>query len=438
MTDLPEELWLKIFSGVRSGVHPENCLAALCRVSSKFHRIAQPLLYQSIDGESRLLSPLFFRTLCSRPDLGQLTRSLDIGSYIAEPEEAVYDAFKAAQGTLGLPAEFEARIMDGLEKGIAESQIALGLVLVPNIDQLDLAVPYEKDHILAAFNMAREHLETPTEMPPKEGNVLSTPPTPKIFSRLREISLRHWDTEGAIRMWEITQMFAFSTLETLHGFATDWCDTMPQELEGTRLALKHITLEYSLIDSEGLSSLFRLFPELHSVKIEWGPATVGDCDMDFGAMGGVLRRQGNNLQALSLDPRESFAYEYGDATGCIGSLQAMRKLKELEIPLDVLIGKAEDDDEEGDDDEDGSGNGAGNTPLQLHEVLPASLEFLHISSDEGDRVQSHLRTLVASGHAPNLSKIEIDFIESGPLLDIEEFGWVATNKRHTVFTKKSV
>lgn len=439
MRDLPEEIWLKVFSGIQSDLHPENSLAALCRVSSRFSRIAQPLLYRSLDMESRPFSPLFFRTLCSRPDLGRSTRALDIGSYIAEPEEAVYKEFKAARGTLGLPTEFESSLMNGLEQGIAESQIALALVLVPNIDRLDLVVPHNNDQILVAFDMAKDHLTTPTEMPLEEGNVVSTPTTPKVFARLREMRLRHWDTEGAIDCWSITQMLEFPTLETFHGFATDWCGVMPNELEGKRLTLKDITLEFSLIDAEGLSSLLRLCPDLQSLKIEWGPSTVGDCTMDFDAMGEALRGQGNSLQALSLDPRDSFEFEYADATGRIGSLQALGKLKKLEVPLDVLIGGKEDsDDEGGDDDADGSGLGTGNAQLELRQVLPASLETLHIYSIEGDGITPRLRNLVASGYPPNLSRIEVDFIEQGPLLDLEDFGWVAKNTRHTIFTKKIV
>ncbi|KAI0133810.1 hypothetical protein BJ170DRAFT_607496 [Xylariales sp. AK1849] len=415
MQDLPEEIWLQIFFRVHSGFGPLTAewqrsvdvlsLSKICRVSKRFHRIAQPLLYRNLPAD-----PLLIRTACERPDLALLARSLDVSGHEWSDEamEVLGDSFRVSQGALMLPLELKSSIMRGLKEATEDSRVALALTLFPNLEWLGITVPHEQSLVRRVFAAVTELLTNQSQQPGGDTGSAQAPKMTGHFSRLKEIHMRHWDTENFVDAWNMAEIFELTALETLYGFATGWEGPMPSEMRGKALGIMDVDLDDSIIDHEAIESLLTLCPLLHSLRVCWGTATVGDCEIDFAAMGAAFRQHGANLEILVLDPREAFAYQEGMTTGHIGSLRELQKLQQLRITRDILCGIVENDD---DADDSSAVMGFAVSPLKLEQVLPKSLEVLHLyphfsSRWADEQVSKEMNSLIASGLHPNLRQIE--------------------------------
>ncbi|KAH8655425.1 hypothetical protein BX600DRAFT_469610 [Xylariales sp. PMI_506] len=453
MENLPNETWLHIFA---SDVDPST-LAKLCRVSKRCHQIAQPLLYQRLalrfGAKNRTL---VIRTLCERPDLAKLVRFADVEDS-ADPRDDILAAIQSApalpdslKNSLPGPSEDDD---DGAFNRVAlppsmeaHAWAAVALALLPDLEELDMSVPFEKELIKTVFRLIPPAPPTGAgegRAPAEEGDngMLSV----GHFSKLRKISLRHYDTEYATCMWEIPEVFGHPTVEVFHGFATDWCDeSMPEDSTFSSMRLvnmRDVVLKYSLIDQRGLGILLTVCPNLRSLEIRWGSATVGDCELDLVALGDVLRSHGSGLEKLKLDPSESFAYEYERPSEGLGSLKNLRKLKDLWILHDVLVGEIEsdeEDEEEDDDDDNSTGAGGGASQgLQLAQLLPKSLEVLSLNRCHGSSrdLERQVRRLMGDGY-PNLRSMRIEhkslvFVPE----DLENLGWEASEGACTILKK---
>lgn len=372
MKDLPEELWLRVFRGFADidlhhqqiGVpaHPVRTLAKLCHVCKRFCRIAQPLLYEFPRGMTQL-KPALFRTLVERRDLAQRARSLTLEDLPGnEPSTSINEALEFVRES-NLPDALAKALEETITDEDSETQVAVCLALLPNLRRLSLPLGYNKSGVLEFFQIAgRPRWADQGTQAVREADMLP---------ELKELSLSHYDTESALGLWESMDIFAHPPLERFCGHAIDLTGPMPERWASQRLGIKYISLGWSLMDGDGLESLLTLCPQLSTLKVEWGSATVGSSDMNFNSMGDALRRHATNLETLDLDPRDSFeVVDGGESMGRIGSLRELPKLRRLRISEVMLLGEDDSDLY----DSDSSEAADIQPPLKLEEVLPENLE----------------------------------------------------------------
>lgn len=402
MPNLPEETLLRIFSCfqlpptktndlewssgfeqrslAKAQILDEKTLASLCQVSKTFRRIAEPMLYHALLGYDGRQGSMFLRTLSQRPDLARLVRHLDIDGY-CEEEFMVQDAFEAAREWLDIPPDLKDGIAEALQSDndSQQGEIAFFVSMTPNLQSLQITMPESKGILLSLFR------------------AFASDKTGTRFSKLHELGLRYWDTEDAICMCEVDDLLlAPPALDTFCGFAVNWCK--PPETPRP-LGFEHISLQHSLIDGPGLSSLLSRCHRLRTLSVTWGNVWVGDCDLDWDEMGDALRLHAPLLERLHLDPILAFRYTDEESTGRIGSLEQLTRLKELELPLEILVGRMES-----------PASGSGNTLHSLAQLLPASLESLHLylTQDGAEELGEELSKLLEVGsQLANLREIRV-------------------------------
>ncbi|KAK6074056.1 hypothetical protein SCUP234_08383 [Seiridium cupressi] len=469
MTTLPEELWLKVFSALQSDIqwecqkwyrteqtyHSRLALSALCRVSSKFHRIAQPLLYRTIIAEPITTKPLLIRTLCERPELGHLTRFVALDAFddthtgLDDVRSGMHVAFSTFQGDLGLPSLIRARVLEELEMGRADAQMVLALALLPNIRGLNLTVPSHHSLLNSLFEISAANLDAETAKNPGEQGTGSKQTTKMCFPNLSDVRLSHWDTENAVIAWDTRSIWGYPTVKSIHGFATDWCDLPPAGMESTVFRIESIDLKQSLITGEDLSLLLSSCPDLRSLKISWGSAIIGDCELDFDAIGEALRRDRgfpSKLEVLAIDPFEAFEYAEGESKGRIGSLRELGALKQLTVPNHIFVpgllnGDDEDDDEEdSEESEDSEGGSSDSAATDLALLLPSSLEILRFTGiSDAAYMERNIIALITDGEFRSLRRIAVN--DLAPYffhVDVEQHGWHQVNKHRVVLKKGNV
>lgn len=370
MKDLPDELWLLTFkryiAGPKNFDRAEN-LAALCRVCRKFRSIAQSLLYSFPEMEQVVRPPLF-RTLCERPDLAQCATSLSLRGFDGL-DPPVDEAFEAARR--GCPDAFVDKLRQDIDDGVEEANVPILLTLLPNLKCLDFAL-YEMEMMNEFFQIAARLRRAGPDQADAEND---TPQDAQILPKLKEVCMRHWDTENTLQAWSAADIVTYPGLERLYGFATEWVGPVPSAYASQKLELKKIDIRDSFMDDRGLESILTLCPQLSVLRVSWGESYMSDQDMNLDAMGNALRKHGTNLKVLDLDPR-TWLREGAHPNGRIGSLAALSRLKKLAITKKMLLGEdASDSDSDDDGDGDGDDNGNGEDPQVDGEyVLPESIE----------------------------------------------------------------
>ncbi|KAK1762331.1 hypothetical protein QBC33DRAFT_601833 [Phialemonium atrogriseum] len=288
------------------------------------------------------------------------TSSLRPGTYSRDPKDGIAEALQSD---------------DDSQQG----EIAFFVSMMPNLQSLQITVPESKGILLSLFH------------------AFASDKTGTRFSKLHDLGLRYWDTEDAICMCEADDLLlAPPALDTFCGFAVNWCrpPETPRPLE-----FEHISPQHSLIDGPGLSSLLSRCHRLRTLSVTWGNVWVGDCDLDWDEMGDALRLHAPLLERLHLDPILAFRYTDEESTGRIGSLEQLTRLKELELPLEILVGRVES-----------PASGSGNTLHSLAQLLRASLESLHLylAQDGAEELGEELSKLLEVGsQLANLREIRV-------------------------------
>ncbi|KAI4593833.1 hypothetical protein KJ359_008874 [Pestalotiopsis sp. 9143b] len=422
LESLPDEMLMHIFSYLRvpessSGYEHRTSfyqlasfLRGLCLVSKRLRPIAQRLLHYSIPSLRETQRYLLLRTLVECPDLANSVRAIDLGETYNSASE-IQDLFELARPRLNISDNLAEKIIGDAEEEEIGSDYSFILLLVPNIERLDLACWYGMD--LTMHDLIKGTRDS--------SNGAAVP-----LGRLREIWLRHGDTEGCTTL-EPLGLLALPTLRTLRGHALEWTTELQPEIDpeteetddekqyAPRLALEHIDLKWSLCNEESLENMISRCPDLKTLRIEWGSATVGvDDDLNFDGIGHVLREFGGKLEELMLDCRRAFMYEdLGEATFEIGSLRELSRLRTLVLPHNILVGQGKDT--------------ADRKPLKLQDVLPTSLETLRLFEVHHDEraLDDQLYEMITSKKWDNLRKVIMLGREDPFYHDLAEYGWVS-------------
>lgn len=424
---LPDELLLHIcrhlslsdefvsgFDGAAVLGDETRALSRLCRLSKRLQPFAQRALYDNIPQLSPENRYRLLRTFVDYPHLARLVRAMNMGDCSIAGSELM-SLFRAAQPRLNVSARLEeiATARAGLESEGFDS--AFVLLLLPNLELLEIEVRGELDYEMCDLV---DEIRADASGPPI------------ALGRLRELRIRHSDTEDADTL-KPQGLLTLPTLRTLRGWSVQWGGLYPDdradghvETHSECLSVEHVDFSWSLCDGFSLSAMLFHCPDLKTLRIEWGPSTVGcDDNLDFSDMGDALRKHGGNLERLTLDIREAFMYEEGESTGRIGSLRELSKLKYIALTHDMLVGEDDGSDEDSDDES----SGPKERSLQLGEVLPVSLEELRLYTCEGEEghLDDQLHEIIAGKKLTNLRKVVMECRKTSFRHDLSESGWVA-------------
>ncbi|KAH8682017.1 hypothetical protein BX600DRAFT_447635 [Xylariales sp. PMI_506] len=395
LPDLPEELWLRIFSEIspRDDLFPYGAwdafhdLSALCLVCEKFRRIAQPVLYKRMP--CFVLDPRILRTLCARPDLGLAAREISIGSGNSMATVAVYNCFKEVGSSLPLPLDFKARVREGLKSGQPDAQVVFFLAMVPAARQVEIRFEDVDDMILELFELTS--LFTTRQNRCRDQETSNTSSLAYPLARMKQLTL--WFSNiGNARSWKRLDFLRLPNLQSLTCVRMNW-NLLPQLNLENPLGLRHINLDYVFMNTAQLSWLLSICPYLKILRVQWEAShelsLENNRGMDFGAIGDALRQYGTDLESLDLHVDALNHRE----VGILGSLKELHKLRSLRISSTLVAGSQ-------------SRQENNNQLLQMKSLLPDSLESLALYDSRAyDQVVVELPAFLQSKKLPNLSEL---------------------------------
>lgn len=447
MRDLPDHVWSYVFgqfeypAGKSSfatevqfdgpGAEGLATLSRLCRTSSRFLRLARRVLYRSLPLANWKIRNRLLSTLHRHPNLAQYVEKVDLGEGVFSRDEITSlllphynDNGDGAQSRPDGLESFLRGLLDGPEwpDAVPDVWFAHCATILPNLKLLEYATRNEGTFLQAVIRQAAVGAEASgpgrgpqslTEEPRRHSPSQLHQP----LSRLEEFRISNQDTEFAVRLQSIQQVFFLPRLKTFRGWAVDLDTTMAAADASQRQgALRHAYFEYSLAEADGISDLLRTCPFLQTLKISWGSGTVGDSYLNFDDIGTVLREHGTGLEVLDLDCRECISYDMGESEGSLGSLGSLQRLKHLALPEAILLGDEDllgGMDKVGDGSDDAS-NDAEADPIStesLERLLPDGLETLRLYSgyDEEAWVRDSVQGVLTSRRLGRLNKVRLDF-----------------------------
>lgn len=487
MRDLPDHVWVRVCSqlefvvgnSIHSGsqeVQGVAALASLCRASSRFLRLARPILYRSLPATTWKMQELLLPTLHQHPRLAQYVENIDLGEGILTKDglaSVVLPYYEAQSPPAPRSEEIKARLTslrNGPEwpEDSADIWFAHCIALLPNLKTLELSTRNDNPLLLSvvrhavALEAGKRAVDDANPRPgarditrpeppqleprPAEASPVQWPHKP--LSKLEEFRISMQDTEYAVHLRHLQQLFLLPQLRIFRGRAVNLNTTLSSTAgHSPRLSssLRHLHLSYSLAEASGIRDMLRTCPGLRTLDICWGPSTVGDSHLDFGQIGEALRAHGTGLEVLDLDCREAFWYEEGETTGELGDLRALQRLRHLGLHLDILLGSEEELSglDKVADEEDGSvagGNDAKGDPVSrdsLEPLLPDSLESLRLyrGYEEKEWVEKSVQGVISSQRLTKLRKVQLDgAAELG--LEFNRTGWKRrTRSGHLIFLR---
>lgn len=395
LTGLPEEILAGILSQscisptIESDETSAGCytLYSVCLVSKAFNRIAEPLLYRTINlqrhGFDRLVRLL--HGLVRRPELALHVRELRTASLDWEDAKRRIDRKSAgfvlltrslhqAVQTSPLPSELKSYLCHGFNDWMASTYCMFLLTMCANIASWTMSsMPYSTQTGTRLWQVVFEAQRLGK----------SSPGFP--LHQLREITLgndhEHRGHEAgdlnwqlllpSVRMLKVYKMnMGFPIFVSLWDHASPWrystqCPLQLHQLaeienkaKNTTIAgLLHLDLPYAEISADGVEKLFSFYRRLESLKILRASVTNTDPvherelhrgpETNYRQIGKVLSTQGTGLTKLhlhiqhetSLEP-EKVEWGLPHRNPPIGCLQALNHLRELSIQKVMLTGRA--------------------------------------------------------------------------------------------------
>ena len=231
--EFPDEVWLLVFSCFqpRSKIPSSSSrwtrqvgtLCNICRVSTRFRALAQPLLYHTISVERFPAWALLIRQLSQQAVLSERVKELHLPFLYGRsswPEDIISNAFAAARPRLQLSDGTEHRLVDFLTEERSDEHsdpiTAFFMALTPNVEILSFGVPDQPSLISAVFRSAIHSLSNtqPDSNPSMSAN---------RFAFLKEIRVKPSEAPAdMVVMGKITEIFSLPALKTLRGYRTIW------------------------------------------------------------------------------------------------------------------------------------------------------------------------------------------------------------------------
>ena len=232
--------------------------------------------------------------------------------------------------SLPLAPALQINLRAALDEGLQDGEVAALLTLCPNLEVLDMVAAFriEPTYVMQVIDCAIEN-------PPLSSVIDGRDKMPGLpFQCLRELVLQHWDTECCTDLSSVWTAFMLPGLETFRGHMM-YCDVECESpLPYNSSELKRAYFTSSISDASGISTFLKVCPKVETPSIDWGGVSVGEGEVWYDEIGGVLRTQGRTLQTLVLDPREVYFFEDGQdiVHHPIKDLGEFNSLKHLSVP----------------------------------------------------------------------------------------------------------
>lgn len=380
--NLPNEVWMEIFSYFQFRLDPEGMskyprrsvssftLAKISRVCKRFNVLAVPLLYHTvvISSNPSVRIPLV-RTLIECPHLAEMVQEADIWAK-GVPRTDMSDLMGYVEAALetcsGHVTSFFKYLLDRYNQRNFDraEQTALFLYMLPNLRVAGLDVHISCQSMLkmlAAWpNLLLPHIEG--------------------------LRLSNFGVDPQENTPGFDYLIQLPSLRTLHGTEFCW-----KEYRGPALGLRHLVFHTAFFPKGGFENMLS-----HCVHLE--TLQIYDKELswfDLHLMGDALRHLG----------RSSDANAFGWWIGRMGSLRTLCRLKHLTIPWVMLVGIP------GGDSSDSPGEGRTSVLPQgisgPFDLLPESLERLHLHAYKVDVDDGDLLKPFQSGRFPDLCSIHI-------------------------------
>lgn len=377
---LPNEVWMEIFSYFQLRLDPEGMskyprrpvssltLAKISRVCKRFNALAVPLLYHTLAISSNdSVGITLARTLIECPHLAGMVQEADIWASFV-PRDDISDLMGYVEAALetcsGQVASFFEYLLDRYSQGNFDKaeDTALFLYMLPNLRVAGLEVNISCQsmlRMLAAWpNLLLPHIEG---------------------LRLSNFSVDPPETTSGFNY-----LIQLPSLQTLHGTEFCW-----KEYRGPALGLRHLVFHTAYFPEGSFENMLSHCVHLETLQIY--DEDLGQFEFNF--MGHTLRNLRQKFNAI------------GWWIGRMGSLRTLRRLKHLTIPWVMLVGNA--------------GGDSSDSPSEAHtsvlpqgipghfDLLPDSLERLHLRVHRVDMDDGDLLKPLQSGRFPNLRSIHI-------------------------------
>ncbi|KAK4957501.1 hypothetical protein LTR10_005466 [Elasticomyces elasticus] len=368
MSTLPEELLQHVFSHLHLSGEPRarnedrirlSTLASISLANRTCYRVVKPHMYHTLILEDYYHTTRrrdFLRTLVQNPDTGSLVQLFYAGSWSVEadyenttwqpepvPDDLKREALVALDGA-ELPTSLRDHLRLALARGIEDAEIALLLLLISNLRLLDISASFHAKDSLAMSVIQHRPLQ-----------------------HLSEVKVSHSDTEGSSSMDGSVALLQLPALNTFRGRMIDCNSESSALLAPIRSTLKRAFFTMSLLDAVGLQRLLVACPDLETLSVHWGSATVGISSIEYALFGQALRDHGKRLKNLHLKPEDAEVFDDSlDSDPPLGSLKELAVLRLLNVTHHALCGTT------------------GTAPGYLAQTLPYSLRTLRIADAQVD------------------------------------------------------
>ncbi|KAJ0116993.1 hypothetical protein J7T55_003408 [Diaporthe amygdali] len=248
-------------------------------------------------------------------------------------------------------------------------------------------------------------------------------PSPAMFTKLRCVSLGHWDTEGSMDGRIAAPFFRLPGLRVFRAYAMEAAGLTLDEADpsgsGTAIQpladqlfpngtsdVEELHINRSFITDNGIRVLTRACRRLRVFILQWGGSLVSEEESEFSSesIANAISLHADSLEEVWIDCYEDLWVQYCDNAdpGSLGDcLVHCNKLKHLAIDLVVLYGL---------DDYD---QNCASQPLS--KVLPPSLISLRLAfepASAGDQVTQEnlvdlLRECGPKGRFPSLKNLDL-------------------------------
>lgn len=382
MSTLPEELLQHIFSNLVISGEPVarnedgvklSALANISLANKTCYRIVRPHLYNTVVLEGYTQTDRrrqILRTLLDYPDAREMVQKIHAGGWSTKADSQARneqcnpapDDLKSkmlAATDAALPASTRSRMLQELEEGVEDAEIALLLLLSPKLRLLDFSAAFR---ISQSLTVAVVQLAHPVNG--QEGELA------RPLQLLSEVRVGYDDTEDALDVGDVAATLQLPALETFRGRMIACDHESTGAILKLKSQLKRLYLESSLLDALGLERLMVACPSLETISMHWGSAIVGASEIEYTRIGQALRRHGSKLKNLRFKPEQAESFDEDiDRDSPLGSLKELESLRLLAVPYAALCGARPATD-----------------PNYLLRNLPTSLRTLNIADAEVPKV----------------------------------------------------
>lgn len=426
MAQLPEELLSQICSYLRIAAEPGarrddriklSTLASVSLASRALSRAARPHLYRTLSIDSCdycARSRPIISALLQRPETARLVQHLHTETWQTKAElrltnaqpvpaqSALRTQLLAAAGSLEATPRSRRELQDGLREGLDDAEYALLLRLCTNLQVWKAHAGYAVQESLV-FATVREAVANQA--------LGGSPLTSRPLQHLREVEIRHGDTEGATDLSSLADILRLPALEKFKGHMLS-CNESTDLPKSLQSMVKRIHLTFSLLDGSGLEKLLSACPDLETLSVQWGSSIVGVSRIEYDRMGAALRQRGTKLKSLRLRPEDAVTLDDNpDTRPPLGSLQGMTSLRMLAVPYTTLFG--------------GPDISSDQSPDWLRETIPVSLRTLRIADaddEESAELDAQLLEVMRDEQFRELSTIRVHRGEPFSE-DAQDAGW---------------